>query len=145
MDKGGEKEPRQDEPWLRKFRSGLRKKRLTAARFTDDKSFKPFHRTRSAGSKGNLRSNCRQRYGTVVKQSGITGFPSQRKTKITGQEILSTTGHRPISVTGYIRNIINARVERYCGQPFYEAATNHDRKADVTTGVVLSFGRRWQK
>lgn len=77
----GREGTRQDEPWLRKFRSGLRKKCLTAARFTDDKSFKPFHWDRSAGSKRNLRSNCSQRYGCVVKQSRITGF-HRWKTKI---------------------------------------------------------------
>lgn len=35
----------------------LQKKRLTKARFVDDKSFKPFRRDRSAGNKMNLRSN----------------------------------------------------------------------------------------
>lgn len=58
--------------------AALRKKCPTAARFTDDKSFKPFQRSRSAGSKTNLRSNCRERYGAVVKQEV---FPAV-KTKI---------------------------------------------------------------
>ncbi|KAK1122267.1 hypothetical protein K0M31_009490 [Melipona bicolor] len=138
-----EKEPRQDEPWLRKFRSGLRKKRLTAARFTDDKSFKPFHRTRSAGSKGNLRSNCRQRYGSVVKQSGITGFPSQRKTKISRDGRRFGSSFEPPVAADNIGNGLcskynkRPRAKRYRGQPFYEATTNHDRKDDVTTAVLV--------
>lgn len=28
-------------------------------------------------------------------------------------------------------------MKRYCGQPFYEATTNHDRKGDVTTAVLV--------